>query len=36
MKGMGRRVDLKIYGGAGHAFENPTNKSGYCPVAADA
>jgi carboxymethylenebutenolidase len=22
-------VDITIYNGAGHAFENPTNKSGY-------
>lgn len=29
-----KRVDIKIYGGAGHAFENPTNKSGYRPAAA--
>jgi carboxymethylenebutenolidase len=30
-------VDIKIYDGAGHAFENPTNKSGYrLEAAADA
>jgi carboxymethylenebutenolidase len=29
MKGLNRRVDLKIYRGAGHAFENPNNISGY-------
>jgi carboxymethylenebutenolidase len=29
MKGMNRRVDVKIYDDAGHAFENPTNKNGY-------
>ena len=34
MKAAGKRVDIKIYGGAGHAFENPTNKRGYRPVAA--
>ena len=26
-------VDIKIYDDAGHAFENPTNKSGYRPEA---
>jgi carboxymethylenebutenolidase len=37
MKSMSRRVDLKIYDDAGHAFENPTNKAGYRPDdAADA
>lgn len=34
MKGMNRRIDVKIYEGAGHAFENPTNKAGYRPEAA--
>ncbi len=34
MTTMGRRVDLKIYDGAGHAFENPTNATGYRPEAA--
>ncbi|MEP7316614.1 MAG: dienelactone hydrolase family protein, partial [Sphingomicrobium sp.] len=27
-------VDIKIYDHAGHAFENPANKSGYRPAAA--
>src|SRR5665213_231332 len=26
---MGKKVDVKIYPDAGHAFENPTNKAGY-------
>jgi len=34
MKTMNRWVDLKIYDGAGHAFENPGNKDGYRPEAA--
>lgn len=34
MKGMNRRVDLKIYDGAGHGFENSTNAAGYRPDAA--
>lgn len=29
MKELGKSVDLKIYPDAGHAFENPNNKSGY-------
>jgi carboxymethylenebutenolidase len=29
MKGLNRRVDVKIYNGAGHAFENPNNSTGY-------
>ena len=36
---MGKRIDIKIYDGAGHAFENPDNKNpaGYRPDdAADA
>jgi carboxymethylenebutenolidase len=28
---MGKKVDVKIYGDAGHAFENPNNKTGYRP-----
>jgi carboxymethylenebutenolidase len=37
MKSLGRPVDAKIYPDAGHAFENPTNKTGYRPEdAADA
>jgi carboxymethylenebutenolidase len=34
MKGLNRRIDVKIYPGAGHAFENPNNTSGYRPEAA--
>jgi carboxymethylenebutenolidase len=34
MKGMNRRIDVKIYPGAGHAFENPNNATGYRPEAA--
>ena len=34
MKAAGKRVDIEIYDGAGHAFENPTNKRGYRPAAA--
>ncbi len=34
MKGLNRRVDFKIYPGAGHAFENPNNTTGYRPEAA--
>jgi carboxymethylenebutenolidase len=34
---MGKKVDVKIYPDAGHAFENPNNKDGYRPNdAADA
>jgi carboxymethylenebutenolidase len=29
MKQMGKKIDVKIYDDAGHAFENPNNKSGY-------
>lgn len=29
MKALGKPVDAKIYPGAGHAFENPNNKTGY-------
>lgn len=37
MEGMKRRVDLKIYDGAGHGFENSTNANGYrAEAAADA
>lgn len=37
MRGMNRRVDLKVYDGAGHGFENSTNANGYRPdSAADA
>jgi carboxymethylenebutenolidase len=34
MKTAGKSVDVKLYDGAGHAFENPNNKSGYRPEAA--
>jgi carboxymethylenebutenolidase len=34
MRGLNRRIDVKIYPGAGHAFENPNNTSGYRPEAA--
>jgi carboxymethylenebutenolidase len=37
MKSLRRPVDIKIYPDAGHAFENPNNKTGYRPDdAADA
>jgi carboxymethylenebutenolidase len=29
-----RRVDIKIFDGAGHGFENPNNTAGYRPAAA--
>ena len=34
LKSGGKSADLKIYEGAGHAFENPNNKQGYRPEAA--
>lgn len=34
MKNLSRRVDLKIYEGAGHSFENVNNKDAYRPEAA--
>lgn len=34
LKWDGKTADLKIYEGAGHAFENPNNKQGYRPEAA--
>ena len=34
MKAAGKRVDIRIYDGAGHGFENPTNQTGYRPAAA--
>src|SRR5205085_10519054 len=34
LKQTGHDVDIKIYEGAGHAFENPNNKAGYVPAAA--
>jgi carboxymethylenebutenolidase len=37
MKQLGKKIDVKIYPEAGHAFENPNNKAGYRPDdAADA
>jgi len=33
MKSDGKTIDVKIYQGAGHAFENPDNKDGYRPEA---
>jgi len=37
MKKLGKKVEIKIYDDAGHAFENPNNKGGYRPDdAADA
>ncbi len=37
MKQLGKTIDVKIYDDAGHAFENPNNKTGYRPAdAADA
>jgi carboxymethylenebutenolidase len=29
LKGMGKKVEIVIYPDAGHAFENPNNKTGY-------
>jgi len=29
MKAAGKKIDVKIYDDAGHAFENPNNKDGY-------
>jgi carboxymethylenebutenolidase len=34
MKSDGKQINVKIYAGAGHAFENPNNKQGYRPKAA--
>jgi carboxymethylenebutenolidase len=34
LKKLGHYVDVKIYPGAGHAFENPNNTAGYRPEAA--
>ncbi len=37
MEKLGKKIDVKIYSDAGHAFENPNNKQGYKPEdAADA
>ena len=29
LESMGKRIEIKIYSDAGHAFENPNNKDGY-------
>ena len=29
MKQQSKKIDIKIYDDAGHAFENPNNKDGY-------
>jgi carboxymethylenebutenolidase len=29
MEKLGKKIDVKIYPDAGHAFENPNNKTGY-------
>ena len=29
MDQLGKKIDVKIYDDAGHAFENPNNKDGY-------
>ena len=34
MSAAGKRVDIEIYDGAGHAFESPANQRGYRPEAA--
>jgi len=34
MQAAGKHIDVKIFAGAGHAFENPNNKGGYRPKAA--
>jgi carboxymethylenebutenolidase len=34
MQAAGKKIDVKIYDGAGHAFENPNNKTGYRAEAA--
>jgi carboxymethylenebutenolidase len=37
LKQQGKKVEIVIYPDAGHAFQNPNNKSGYRPEdAADA
>lgn len=35
MKAAQKSIDVKIYDGAGHAFENPNNKMGYREAAAE-
>jgi len=34
MNAFRKSVDIEIYDGAGHAFENPANKCSYRPEAA--
>ena len=34
MNAAGKRVDIRIYDGAGHGFENPANQTAYRPAAA--
>jgi len=34
MKTLNKSINIRIYAGAGHSFENPNNKSGYRPEAA--
>jgi len=34
MKTAGKSTDIKVYDGAGHAFQNPNNKQGFRPEAA--
>jgi carboxymethylenebutenolidase len=34
MNTLKKAVDIEIYDGAGHAFENPANKNAYRPEAA--
>jgi carboxymethylenebutenolidase len=34
MRAAGKPTDIKIYDGAGHAFQNPNNKQGFRPEAA--
>jgi carboxymethylenebutenolidase len=35
MQALQRRIDIKIYDGAGNAFENPSNADAYRPAAAE-
>ncbi len=32
LKGLGKKIEVKNYDDAGHAFENPNNKDGYRPA----
>ena len=34
MKTLNKSINIRMYAGAGHSFENPNNKSGYRPEAA--